>query len=313
MRALPAAACVVAGVLWVRGDIRAADAGTPREQVVATVGGPQASRTVTAGELEDRLASMPGFQRATFGSTPEGIRHAVLDRVLVREALASLGAEADGVALRPSVAFAVNRALARAAVRAMADAVPPVSAIPMADVRAYYDAHHDRYDVPARYALWRILCKTKDDAAEVLAAAQADPTPKAWAQLARDRSEDKATAMRSGDLGFLTLEGEGREPGLKVDPAIVKAAQAVKDGELVKAPVPEGEYFAVVWRRGTLPADKRTVDEAAPAIREMLRQQQVKDATDKRIAELRAAKVRDVNEDPVERLDLPEGDASRSP
>ena len=300
--ALPAAAWVVAGTLWVHGDTRAAaaaDAGTARGQVVAVVGAAPASRTITAGELQDRLAAMPEFQRATFGSTPEGIRRNVLDQVLVREALASLGAEADEVASRPDVAFAVNRALARAAVTSMADAVPPASAFSATDVRAYYDEHRDRYDVPARYALWRILCKTKDDAAEVLAAAQANPTPKAWAQLARDRSEDKATAMRSGDLGFLTLEGEGREPGLKVDAAIVKA------------PVPEGEFFAVVWRRGTLAADKRSVDEAAPAIREVLRQQQVKDAMDRRIAELRAAKLKDLNEEPLERLDLGDGDASR--
>jgi peptidyl-prolyl cis-trans isomerase C len=316
----------LAAVLWIQPG-RAGDAGVPRDQVIAVIGAPASSRSgdsgdadrggdLTAGELEDRLAAMPPYQRAAFGATPEAVRHAVLDKVLVRDALLALDADAEKLGARPDLAYAVDRALAKATVRAVADAVPPASDVPMADVRAYYDANRARYDAPPRYALWRILCATKDEAAQVLAAALADPTPKNFAQLARDHSQDKATAMRSGDLGFLTAEGESLEPGLKVDPAIVQAAIAVHDGELVRAPVAEGTFFSVVWRRGTRAPPKRTVDDAAPAIRDALRKQRIKEATDALLATLRSTKVKDLHEDLVERLDLPEDapverDASR--
>jgi peptidyl-prolyl cis-trans isomerase C len=306
IRAALVASAIVVAMVWMQADTRADDAGVPREKVVAVVGAPPASRSVTAGELEDRLAAMPPFQRATFGSTAEAARHAVLDRVLVREALLSLDADAEEIATRPDVAYAADRALAQATVRAVRAEVPPATEVPMADVSAYYDANRARYDAPPRYAIWRILCKTRDEAAEVLASALADPIPKTFAQLARDHSQDKATALRAGDLGLLTAEGDSVEPGLKVDPAIVHAALAVRDGELVSAPVPEGEFFSVVWRRGTNAPPKRSVAEAAPAIRDVLRKQRIKEETDKLLAGLRATKVKDLREDLVERVDVPE-------
>ena len=156
----------------------------------------------------------------------------------------------------------------------------------MADVRAYYERNRARYDAPARYQVWRILCKTSDEARAVIAAAQADPTPKTFAQLARDHSQDKATALRSGNLGFLTADGTSNEPGLRVDPAVVRAAQAVRDGDIVPAPVLEGELFSVVWRRGSTAAQKRTVEEVAAPIREILARERVKTAVDALVASL---------------------------
>jgi peptidyl-prolyl cis-trans isomerase C len=146
-----------------------------------------------------------------------------------------------------------------------------------------------------------------------LAAARTDPSTKTFAQLARDHSQDKATALRSGNLGFLTSDGESSEPGLRVDPAIVKAAQAVRDGDFVAEPVAEGDYFAVIWRRGTIAAQKRTVAEVAAPIREILWRERAKTKVDELVARLRAANVRDVHEELVENVDPALVDASRAP
>jgi peptidyl-prolyl cis-trans isomerase C len=54
---------------------------------------------------------------------------------------------------------------------------------------------------------------------------------------------------------------------VRFDPVLFAAAARVKDGEMVGEPVKEGDAFAVVWRRGTLPAVRRSVEEEASAIR----------------------------------------------
>lgn len=311
-----AAAGLVAGALLIHADTLADDGGpratTPRTVRVAVVGASPVSRAIAASELEDRIAAMPSFQRATFGADPDAIRRRVLSEVLVPEALFALGAQAAKLDAQPAVANAVDRSMAEATVRAVRDALGPAASISMDDVRAYYEKNRARYDAPARYLVWRILCKSSDEAQAVLDAAKADPTPKTFAQLARDHSQDKATALRSGNLGFLTDDGKSSEPGLRVDPAVVRAAQGVQDGDIVPTPVAEGEFFSVVWRRGTTPAQKRKVEEVAAPIREILRRERAKAKVDELVASLRAARVRDLHEELLDGVDLGAApDASR--
>jgi len=302
-----AAAGLAVGVLLIEGKILAGDAGAGgarRATTVASVGAGPTSRKITAGDIEDRIAAMPSYQRAIFGGTAEAIRRRFLDEVLVREALLSLGAQAEKMDAQPAVEQAIDRAAAEATVRSVRSSLGPASDISMDDVGAYYERNRARYDAPARTQVWRILCKTSDEAQAVLDAAKADPTPKTFAQLARDHSQDKATALRSGNLGFLTSDGTSSEPGLRVDPAIVRAAETVRDGDLVGAPVAEGELFAVVWRRGTIPARKRSPLDVASPIREILWRERAKAKVDELLVSLRAAKVRDLREDLLDNVDL---------
>lgn len=308
-----AAACV-AGSLFVHRGTRADDAGVSvarRAEVVAVVGGPSASRTVSVADLEDRIRTMAAFQRLTFGQTADDVRRRFLTDVVVPELLLSLGAEGAKLGARLDVAYGLDRARSNAMVRAIRDRLGPASAISASEVLAYYNKNIARYDPPERYQIWRILCKTSDEAQAVLDSTRADPTPKNFAQLARDHSQDKATYLRSGNLGFLTADGSSSEPGLRVAAEVVRAALAVRDGELVPAPVREGEFFSVVWRRGTSAPKKRTVEEVAAQIRDVLESERVKDETDKLVLALRAAKVRDVRDDLLDTIDVAVGaDAS---
>lgn len=301
MRRAVIAALIAAGLLGARGDTRADDAGAPaasagdparRAQVVARIG---PARAITVGELEDRLAALPPFQRATFGADAAAVRRAFLDQVLVPEALEALGAEADKLGQRQPTAYAIERVRSQATVRAVRARVGPASAISQDDVQKYYDANRARYDTPERLQIWRILCKTKEEAQAVLDEAKKEPTPKEFGDLAREHSVDKATNLRAGNLGFIAPDGTSNEPGLRAETSIVTAAHGVRDGELVASPVPEGEYFSVVWRRGTIPATKRTVDQVAAQIRDALWKARVKDESDRLVASLRAAKLRDMN------------------
>jgi peptidyl-prolyl cis-trans isomerase C len=313
MRRALVAAVLASGVLVARADTRADVAGDAarRAQVVATMG---TARTITVGELEDRLAAVPPFQRSTFGADAATIRRAFLDQVLVPETLESLGAEAEKLGQQQPTSYALERVRSQAVVRAIRARLGPESAIPMEDVQRYYDDNRARYDTPERLQIWRILCKTKEEAQSVLDAAKKEPTPKEFGELAREHSVDKASNLRAGNLGFIGPDGTSNEPGLRVDVAIVHAAQGVRDGQFVPAPVPEGESFSVVWRKGTLVATKRTVDQVAAQIRDTLWKSRVKTETDKLTTALRGAKVHDLDESLLLTLGAtPSGDAGAAP
>ena len=164
------------------------------------------------------------------------------------------------------------------------------AAVRVRDVgRAYYEKNESRYSAPERIQIWRILCTTREDAQRVLEAAERDPTPRAFSELAREHSLDRATYLRGGNVGFILPDGGSNEPGLHIDPAVVRAAQSVRDGEIVPAPVVEGAYYAVVWRRGTQQATRKTVEEAAVSIREVLWREHFKIADRPLVMALRKA------------------------
>jgi peptidyl-prolyl cis-trans isomerase C len=76
--------------------------------------------------------------------------------------------------------------------------------------------------------------------------------------------------MRGGNLGFIAPDGSTAEPGLKVDTRLVEAAARVKDAEIVGEPVPDGDRFAVVWRRQSMKAVSRALEQEAPSIRQVI-------------------------------------------
>lgn len=263
--------------------------------VVVRVG----SHAVTVGELESRLALVPRFQLTEFGKTPAEIRQGFLERVVVPELLLAEGAEAEGIAKKLPWSHQVARVRSGATLRAIRATVPSASQIAAEEVSAYYEANRSFYDSPERVHVFRILVGTQAEAEALLVTLKKDLTLKAFTELARDKSLDKATNLRAGNLGFLGPDGSSNEAGLKAEPALVTAARTVKDGELVPKPVPEGPSFAVVWRRGTVAATKRTLEEATPQIRDTLARRKLDAATTRALEELTKAHVTERNDAPL--------------
>lgn len=278
------------------------DAEAARRAKIAVRVGP---RAMTVGDLEDRLAEIPAFQLATFGSSRDAAVRAYVDQVVIRELLLTSGAEARRLDKELPTSQLVERALSTATFRATHTALPARQAISMDDVKRYYDENRARFDSPQRVNLWRILCKSRDEAARVIEAARRESTIAKYNELAREHSLDKATNMRGGNLGFVAPDGASNEAGLRVDPALVRAADGARDGELVAQPVPEGEGFAVVWRRATVPASRRSVEEAAEQIRTALYRERI-DGADKKLADdLRAKNVTSVDYPLLGFVDIP--------
>ena len=255
---------------------------------------------VTAGELEDRLAAVPRFQLKAFGETPDAIRRAFLDQIILPEVLYALAAEKRHLADQLPASNKVLRAEASATTRAIIGVARPATSIEPADIEAYYNRNRAKFDTPERLYLFRILCSTREAAEKVLVLARKDPTLEGFTKLAHDNSIDKATSLRGGNLGYLTPDGVSSEAGFSVDPAIVKAAARVKDGDFVPEPVIEkngaANAYAVIWRRGTVPANHRSVAEAAAQIRESIWKEETDTLAKKALEDLRKQNLTELNE-----------------
>ncbi|HQP34652.1 MAG TPA: peptidyl-prolyl cis-trans isomerase [Polyangiaceae bacterium] len=268
--------------------------------VVAKVG----SATITVGELERRMARMPRFQLASLGDTPEAVRRAFLERVLIPEHLMAQGARAAGLDKEHDARVRERDVLKSAALKAMRAEDAAKVQVTDAEVAKYYTDNRVQFDTPARFAVWRILLPTRADAEAVLAEARKDPTPKAWNELARKRSMDKATALKGGNLGFITSSEESADGKLRVDKALVDAVKAVKDGELVSTPIAEGPGWAVVWRRSSLPEMHRTLEQESAGIRQTLQRERALALQDKAIAALKDKYVSAVTPSALELLEV---------
>lgn len=302
-------ALLIAGALLAStAHAKSEDAGDPqsrRSKVALRVG----ARTVTVGELEDRLAEIPPFQLATFGASESEVVRAYVDQVLVRDLVLGAGAELRKLDSAEPTKHLLRRALSSATLRATRAELKSPVAIPEGDVAKYYEDNRAKFDSPERVSLWRILCKTKEDADRVHAAAKKELTIPKFQDLAREHSIDKATYLRGGNLGFLAPDGTSNEAGLKVDASILKGVANVKDGDLAPAPIAEGTAWAVVWRRTTVPATRRTLEEASMQIRTTLFRERTEAAEKKLIDDLRAKNVSAYDPEPLKIIEIPPFDA----
>lgn len=202
-------------------------------------------RRIEAAEFERRARLVSEAHWARLGETRQERRRRFLEEVLVAEALLELEASRQ----QPELGSPRSSALARSVLLELQANVAEVSP---SDVEAYLARHPDEYTAPPAILIWRILVRDEAAARDVIRElATLDGT--AFSRLARERSLDTATSMRGGSLGFVAPDGQTHMPAVRVAPRLFEAASQVKDGELVPQPVPEGDRYAVVWRRASHP------------------------------------------------------------
>lgn len=257
--------------------------------VVARVG----SSVITAAELEQRLAETPRATLAKLGNTPEEVRRAFLDQVLVREALLAEEAKARGLDKRKDIRDRMLAVLRSSLIDALRKEKGEVTE---ADVKAYYDSNQKKFSAPKRIGVHRILVATEDEAKEIITElGTAAPDAKKWNEIAREKSLDKATHLRGGNLGILNEDGSTTQHDQHYDPALFTAADKVKDGELVQQPVKEGGRFAVVWKRQSMRAMTRPLELEAPGIRAALVDQRIREGVGDLLKSLRPTHLKELN------------------
>jgi peptidyl-prolyl cis-trans isomerase C len=277
-----------------------ADAAPGDEVIVARVG----ARVITAGEVSRRIAQIPPFQLRSFGRNPDELRRNFLERVLVREALLAQGALAEKLGERDDVSERIRNVLRNAMLGRVRFDTLSSSPVTESEVKRYYDENPTKFHSPVRVAIWRIQVADEREARAILAQVKQSPTPKLWNELARDKSIDKATNLRGGNLGFVAPDGSTAEVGFKIDKVVLQAVEKVKDAELVPEPVKEGERWSVLWRRQTMKAIDRDLVAETPSIRQVLTHEKAEKRTTELIEHLRAEHLKDYGPELTDLLEV---------
>lgn len=146
--------------------------------------------------------------------------------------------------------------------------VPPV---PDADAETYYTEHPAEFEVPRQVRVAHVLVgvpavggseaenTARAKVEDVIRRAQAGED---FAQLAREVSEDAATAAQGGEVG---LVGTG-----ETVPAFEQAALALGQGEVTPVPVRTGFGYHAIKALEVVPGGRRPFQEVAAQIRDRL-------------------------------------------
>ena len=231
-----------------------------RAEVVAKFDG----GTITVGELEDAIDEQSPFMRERFKQPEE--RRALLDKS-VRFELLALEAERRGYGKNDAVEYSVKQNAVQAMIKKEFDDKNSAEALPAADVKAYYDSHIDEFVRPELRRASLLLVATEVEAKALLEQAKTADM-RAFRELVRNKSLDDDNKLRGGDLRYFDAKGKvADEAAATVDPALAKAAFALKDVGDTSGPVKTERGFGLVKLTGTRPAHEEKLAEADERIR----------------------------------------------
>lgn len=227
--------------------------------VRSSVAGESAAVTVRAQAVsEDTVKSAVNQCRQSAEELPVAT---CVDRFFVPRWLLDAEVKERKLAGTSQILEQKKRILSRRMLELSAEKSPEPTA---SQIDSYLKKHERDFVKPLRVRIFRILVSTEEKAHEISKKLSQTTTPAEFRELARSHSIDKATSERGGDLGFVWPDGSTDVPQVSADPALYQAALPLSEGEFSPAPIPEGEHFAVIWRRGSLPA--QAMDENARAI-----------------------------------------------
>lgn len=132
------------------------------------------------------------------------------------------------------------------------------------DIDAYIKAHPEEFANVQSLRIQKIVNATKEQAQRTI---ELYKSGRDFAQLAKERSIDTATANDGGDLGWV----EENDPFMPTE--IMKAAKALKVGE-VSGPVETAEGFVVVRLKDRKEQTKGSPEEIRESVRKQLSLQQ---------------------------------------
>ncbi|HEV8548304.1 MAG TPA: peptidyl-prolyl cis-trans isomerase [Polyangiaceae bacterium] len=266
---------------------------------IITVG----TATMSQDAVSRRLAALPAYQLSKYGKTPSEQKKAFVEQVLVPEMLFGEEGKARKLDQSPALAQKLRESLRDATDRAVRADTLAKSPITPDEIKQYFEENKARYETPKRLRLWRIEVADEATAKDIIAQSKGADGPKRWADLAREKSLDKATSQRGGELGFVRADGSTDVPRVQVDAAIFAAADKVTDGTIVPQPIKEGDHFSVIWRRGSVEAVKRTVEDETPSIRQILERRRVDKARQDLMTELKQKQVTDQHPELLANID----------
>lgn len=273
-----------------------ADAGPPvggltpeqAARVVAKVG----DRTITLGDFARTLDRMDQFDRLRYQTKER--RRELLQEMIDVELLAA-EAKRLGIDKQPEAQDAIHTILRDAILAQAREGIPTPASIPEQEIRAYYDAHLDKFTEPERRRVAAIVMTDKNEAEKVLEDAKKVKTPKEWGELffkhsltAPKKRGPTNPAELAGDLGIVGPLDDKRGANDKVPDAVRAEAFKLKAVGDIAAGVIEADGRQYVVRlNGITAAHKRSLSEADRAIRVLLIQEKMAEREHALEAELR--------------------------
>jgi hypothetical protein len=245
-------------------------------RVVAKVG----DRAITLGDFAKTLERMDQFDRLRYQSKDR--RRELLEEMIDVELLAA-EARRLGLDKEPESQDAIRMILRDAILAQAREGVPTPAQLPEQEIRAYYEAHADRFSEPERRRVAAIVIADKKEAAKVLKDALKARTPGEWGELffkhsltAPKQRGPVNPAELAGDLGIVGPMNDARGQNPKVPDAVRAAAFVLKGVGDVAADLVEveGRQF-IVRLNGVTAPHKRSLAEADRAIRVLLIQEKM--------------------------------------
>jgi len=239
---------------------------------------------ITIGEVEDVIAQQGPAARVRY-------RDAAQLRLLVdglaRAELLAAEAQRRGYEQNAAVRYTVKDSAAQALVRAeVEDKVTP-DAIPMEDVRAYYETHPDEFHRPAMRRASFVLLDTAEQAEALLPEAK-KADARGFSELAKQHSQDVATKTAGGDLGYFAKDAPEPADAGALYRTVRHEAFTLREVGDTGAPVSVEGKVAIVRLSGERPERHVSLEDAAASIRAKLWRERRQQALDALFAKLRA-------------------------
>ena len=286
-------------VLALTGTVATSALAADQSPVLITVG----TATMTEAAVSRRIAALPSYQLSKYGKTPSEQKKGFVEQVLVPEMLYGEDALARKLDQSPTLKDKLREAQRDAMDRGVRADTLAKEPITPDEIKKYFEENRSRFETPKRLRIWRIQVADEATAKDIIAQAKGTDGPKKWNDLAREKSLDKPTAQRGGELGFVRADGTTDVPRVQVDPAVFAAADKVADGAIVAQPLKEGDKFSVIWRRGSVEATKRTIEDETQSIRQILERRRVDKARQDLMAELKTKYVTDQHPELLANID----------
>jgi len=259
--------------------------------------------SMTQADVTRRLAALSSYQQGRYGTTPDEIKKRFANEVLVPELLFGEEAVRRKLDQSPAMVDKKREALREALDRNLREEVIAKQPVTPDDIKKYYEENKNRYETPKRVRVWRVQVEDEATAKDLIQQAKGADGTKRWSDFAREKSLDKATAQRNGDLGFVRADGTTDVPRVMVDKAVYAAVDKLTDGTILPQPLKEGDRFSVLWRRGSVEATRRTLEDESAAIRQILERRRIDTARQDLLTRLRKEHLTDLHPELLSNID----------
>jgi peptidyl-prolyl cis-trans isomerase C len=281
-----------------KGDTAAATPGVDAKpddgEVVATYGG----NRITTGRVLKEMERLPAPSRA-YLQAPDRKRQFV-DNMILNDLLYSEGQKL-GYDKDDDIDKQVNDLRRRLVVQKVVREFQKPPEVSDADAQKYYDENPTLYSTTQIRAS-HILVKDEAQAREILQQVKADPSK--FADIAKEKSTDKTSGQKGGDLGTF---GPGR-----MVPEFERAAFALKQGEI--SDVVKTQYgYHIIMVTERKEGERKPFDQVKEQIKATLRNKAIQDQQEKRYADLKQQANVKVDDVVLEKVQVPQGSTGQEP